>query len=87
MSRNMELPDHTYEALLRAATEQGVSPAEWIAAALAGPEMETVHARTRRHRASGNGAPVNNTEVDADLIREYEARFGHSQINGVPRLL
>ena len=78
MSRQIELPDHTYEALLRAANERGVTPAEWIASILAGAEPPFAGARIRRNRISDYTAAAYNPEIDADLIREHEARFRHA---------
>ncbi|MEO7715867.1 MAG: hypothetical protein ABIY70_06685 [Capsulimonas sp.] len=84
---SIDLTDQTYEALLRAATEQGVTPAEWIASALSHSETNSAHMRIRKHRHASGDTSINTADIDADLIREYEARFGHTRTNGAPPIL
>jgi hypothetical protein len=84
---SIDLTDQTYEALLRAATEQGVTPAEWIASALSHSETNLPHLRIRKHRHASGDASINTADIDADLIREYEARFGHTRTNGARPIL
>lgn len=80
MSRMLELSEPLYEALLRAAEGDGLSPAAWLARRLSpserplvsDEEREAANARLFRHVASlGHATGVDNEQIDADLARAY----------------
>jgi hypothetical protein len=83
MSRMVELPEPVYAALLAAARDSGVAPADWIAARLSSPNLgkarpdslATARADLFRHVVS-TGAPTDtdNDAIDADLARGYADR-------------
>jgi hypothetical protein len=86
MSRTLELPDSVYEALLDAARDRGIAPADWIKEQL--PRSESVakesnpEAPRQDRRAAlerllqqtvslGHPIGADNEAIDADLARAY----------------
>ncbi len=83
MSRMVELPEPVYTALLAAARDSGVAPADWIAARLASPSLvtpppaslATARAELFRHVVStGTPTGTDNDAIDADLALQYADR-------------
>ena len=79
MSKTIELPEDVYEALIRAAQENGTTPAAWIARTLprrpgrpTEEERQAASLRLRQHTISlGYPTGSDNESIDADLAREY----------------
>lgn len=83
MSRTLELPEPVYDRLLKAASQSGVTPADWIAERLpsSAPALTSEEARAsaleRLQRcavSSGMRRGGDNDRIDTDLVREYEDR-------------
>lgn len=80
MNRTLELPEPVYESLMEAARNNGVTPADWIAAKLPGPsrrqtsveEVRAAWERFWRHVVStGRPTGIDHEGIDADLARAY----------------
>ena len=78
----LEVPDHVYEPLMKAAHRAGQSLEEWILArlrvyasqtGLSEQESATAMARLLEHAGSvdlGHPTGIDNEQIDADLARE-----------------
>ncbi len=80
MTRSLELPEGTYNAVIAVCRAQGVEPADWVASHLPPPsrrhgsEAERKAAREllSAHTFSlGRSTGTDNEQIDADLAREY----------------
>lgn len=79
MSQKLELPDELYSALVKAAKNTGITPADWIAEKLpksslvvSAEERQRANLRLRQHIVSlGHATGADNEGIDADLAREY----------------
>ncbi|MBA3441844.1 MAG: hypothetical protein H0T92_18450 [Pyrinomonadaceae bacterium] len=79
MSQKLELPDEVYSALVEAAKDTGITPADWISEKLpkfrvvvSDEERRADDARLEQHTVSlGYATGIDNESIESDLAREY----------------